>query len=171
MTKEQKTVAIGAASGVVLMVLGVWAFTRIVPAPTFADGIAERIAYGLVANVVAVLPLWIVLMAIGNARALSAAIDPTLGAETRAIDINRRVAANTLEQGFVFAIATLALSVTVPLANLQVVWACAIVFVIARLAFWIGYRIHPLHRAAGMAATAYLNLGIIAYVLYRAVTR
>jgi uncharacterized membrane protein YecN with MAPEG domain len=52
-----------------------------------------------------------------------------------------------------------------------VVWACAVVFVIARLVFWIGYRIHPLYRAPGMSGTAYLNLGMILYVLYSMVTR
>ena len=49
---------------------------------------------------------------------------------------------------------------------LQVLWACAIVFMIARLVFWFGYRRHPLFRAPGMSATAYLNLGMILYVLY-----
>ncbi|HEX6398371.1 MAG TPA: hypothetical protein VFZ95_13175 [Steroidobacteraceae bacterium] len=46
------------------------------------------------------------------------------------------------------------------------IWACAIVFMVARLPFWIGYRMHPLLRAPGMSATAYLNLGMILYVIY-----
>jgi hypothetical protein len=33
--------------------------------------------------------------------------------------------------------------------------------------FWIGYCIYFLYRAPGMSGTAYLNLGLILYVLYK----
>ena len=46
--------------------------------------------------------------------------------------------------------------------------AAAIVFVAARLAFWIGYRIDPLYRAFGFAATFYLNLGLLLGALWLA---
>jgi uncharacterized membrane protein YecN with MAPEG domain len=107
------------------------------------------------------------LAAVGNARFLSQAIDPTKHAESRSMEIDGRVADNTLQQNFIFAIASLALSTAVPLTHLQIVWACAIVFVAARAGFWLGYRLNPLYRAAGMSATAYMNLGMIAYVLFR----
>jgi uncharacterized membrane protein YecN with MAPEG domain len=83
------------------------------------------------------------------------------------MEIDGRVADNTLQQNFVFAVASLALSTTVSLQYVQVVWACAIVFVVARCVFWLGYRINPLYRAPGMSGTAYMNLGMILYVLYR----
>jgi hypothetical protein len=35
-------------------------------------------------------------------------------------------------------------------------------------AAWIGYRIHPLYRAFGMAATGYLNVGLLAFALWKA---
>ena len=44
--------------------------------------------------------------------------------------------------------------------------AVAITFVISRVVFWIGYRIHPLYRAPGFASTAYLNLGMIVATLW-----
>jgi hypothetical protein len=44
---------------------------------------------------------------------------------------------------------------------MQLIGAATIVFVVARLAFWIGYRVDPLYRAFGFAATAYLNMGLI----------
>ena len=65
-----------------------------------------------------------------------------------------------------FAVASLALATFVSVEKLQVLWACAIVFMVARLVFWFGYRMHPLFRAPGMSATAYLNLGMILFVLY-----
>ena len=115
----------------------------------------------------AIVPLFVMLIAIGNSRFLSDAIDPTRRAESASMLIDGRVADNTLQQNFVFAVASLAVSTLVPLQYLQVVWACAIVFVAARGLFWIGYRLNPLYRAPGMSATAYLNLGMILYVLFR----
>lgn len=169
MRPEQKIVAVGAASGIAVMALSVWLLTLALPAPAIADAPAERLAYALRANVVALVPFFVMLISVGNSRFLNEAIDPTRHAESPAMEIDGRVAENTLQQNFVFAVATLALSTLVPLGSLQVIWACAIVFVTARLVFWLGYRINPLYRAPGMSASAYMNLGIIVYVLYRLV--
>jgi hypothetical protein len=171
MKAEQKIVAIGAASGVIAMALSVWFLTYALVPPAIADALGERLAYALGANVLAIVPLFVMLIVVGNARFLSEAIDPTRGAESRSMQIDGRVADNTLQQTFVFAVASLALSTLVPLQHLQVVWACAIVFVLARAVFWIGYRINPLYRAPGMSATAYMNLGMILYVLFQTFSR
>jgi hypothetical protein len=125
------------------------------------------ISFASHSNVVALLPLFIMIITVANARFLSDAIDPTRHAESPKMEIDGRVVDNTLQQNFVFAIASLAMCTLAPIHNLQVVWACTIVFVVARSAFWIGYRIHPLLRAPGMSATAYMNLGLILYVLYK----
>jgi hypothetical protein len=169
MRAEQRIVAIGAASGIVAMIVAVWLLTLALPAPRILDAIGPRLGYALGANVLALVPFFVMLIVVGNARFLSDAIDPTRNAETRSMDIDGRVADNTLQQNFVFAVASLALAAVVPLRSLQVVWACAIWFVVARALFWIGYRINPLYRAPGMSGTAYMNLFIILYVLYRLV--
>jgi len=166
MNAEQKIVAVGAASGIVAMALAVWVLTKSLPAPVIADALGERLAYALRANIVAVVPFFIMLITVGNSRFLSEAIDPTRRAESRSMEIDGRVADNTLQQNFVFAVASLALSTIVPLHHLQVVGACAIVFVVARAVFWLGYRLNPLYRAPGMSATAYMNLGMILYLLF-----
>ena len=57
--------------------------------------------------------------------------------------------------------ATLGLAANISEDRIHVITAAAIVFVGARIAFWIGYRVHPLYRAFGFASTAYLNLGLI----------
>lgn len=170
MKPEQKIVAKGALSGIATMALAVWALTAFLPTPSIGDTTAERIGYALMANVVALLPLFVMIITIGNSRFMSEAIDPTRHAESRAMEIDGRVADNTLQQTAVFAVTSLALSTIVPLDRLQAVWACAIVFVLARAAFWVGYRIAPLYRAPGFAATAYLNFGMIVYVLYHLFT-
>lgn len=169
MRAEQKLVAIGAASGIAAMIVAVWLLTSALPAPKVADELGARLAYALGANVFALLPFFIMLITVGNSRFLSDAIDPTRHAESASMEIDGRVADNALQQNFVFAVASLALSTLVPLASLQVVWACAIWFVVARSAFWLGYRINPLYRAPGMSGTAYMNLFMILYVLYRLV--
>ena len=167
MRAEQKVVAIGAASGIATMIIAVWLLTLALPAPRIQDAFGPRLAYALGANVFALVPFFVMLITVGNSRFLSDAIDPTRRAESRSMEIDGRVADNTLQQSFVFAVASLALATVVPLRSLQVVWACAIWFVVARAVFWIGYRINPLYRAPGMSGTAYLNLFIILYVLYR----
>ena len=165
MKKEQKIVAIGAASGVAIMILSVWGLAQLLPDAGIADTIADRLAYTLKANVFALAPLFIMLITIGNERFLSDAIDPTRHAENAKMEIDGRVADNTLQQTVVFFITSLAVSTIVPYEQLNVVWALAIWFVIARSAFWFGYRKHPLYRAPGMSGTAYMNLGMILYVL------
>jgi hypothetical protein len=168
MKREQKIVAIGAASGVILMAIGVWLLTtQVLAVPRIADGIPERLAYALGANMFAIVPFFIMLATVGNARFLSKAIDPTKHAESATMEIDGRVADNTLQQNFVFFVSTLALSTVVAFQNLQIIWALAIVFVVARSVFWFGYRLNPLYRAPGMSATSYMNLGMIAYMLFK----
>src|SRR5437868_11355602 len=169
MTRDQKIVATGAASGVAAMLLAMWVLTtKVLPAPTDMETVADRLAYALRWDALAALPLFLMVAAIGNARALGPAIDPTLGAEDRKIQINGRVADNTTQQFVLFLAGSLGVAASVRPAWLQVVGGAAIVFVVARLVLWIGYRIHPLYPAPGCAATAYLNLGLLVAALWLA---
>jgi MAPEG family len=167
MTRDQKIVGVGAASGVTAMIAAIAGIYQLWPVnPSLAD-VSSRLAYALQANAFAVLPLLIGIMAVGNNRFLSEAIDPTLQRENPATQINGRVVENTLQQYVLFLIGTLALSVNLSAEQMRVIPAAALVFVVARIAFWIGYRIHPLYRAFGMAATGYLNVGILACALWK----
>src|ERR1051325_11749626 len=127
MTRDQKTVAIGAASGIAVMALSVWLLTHALPTPKMAGAVAERLAYALWANVVAIVPFFAMLAHVGNSRFLSEAIDPTRHAESRTMEIDGRVADNTLQQNFVFAVSTLALATVVPRGSLQGVRAWRVV--------------------------------------------
>ena len=170
MKHEQKVVIVGALSGVIGMLALVTFLTfHILPSPEIADTIAARLAYALSANVFAMIPLFLMMLTIGNERFFSDAIDPLRHAENKTMEINIRVSQNTLEQNFFFVIGTLALSTIVPMQYLQVVWACAITFVIGRFLFWAGYHKNPLYRAPGLSSVAYMNLFIILYVLYHIV--
>ena len=166
MTKDQKTVAIGAASGIAGMVILVWLISTWMPAPQVLDVAGNRLAYAVRWSVIAVLPLFAMLVAVGNARFLSEAIDPTLGKESQKMVVDGRVADNTLQQFVCFLVGILALSVSVPIGWISVIPAVAITFVICRTVFWIGYRIHPLYRAPGFSSTAYMNLFMYISVLW-----
>jgi hypothetical protein len=161
MTRDQKIVAAGALSGIVAMTLAMWLLSTLMPAPEGVETLAERLAYAMRWLAFAALPLFAMVAAVGNARFLGEAIDPTRGAEDKAIVVNGRVADNTTQQTLLFACGLLGLAASLPPEGMGVIRAAAIWFVVARIAFWIGYRIHPLHRAFGFAATAYLNLGLL----------
>jgi len=161
MTREQKAVVAGSATGLASMLAAMWLLTRALPPPAQAGTIEGRLAYALPWEALAALPLFVMIVAIGNARFGGVAIDPTRGAEDKAMLINGRVADNTLQQFVLFLAGSLALAVTVPAGYVQIVGAAAITFVAARIVFWIGYRIDPLYRAPGFAATAYLNFGLL----------
>jgi len=166
MTKEQRTVAIGAASGIAMMVVLVWGIASSFPIPNVDDTYGDRLGYALRWSVVAVLPLFFMIAAVGNARFLGEAIDPTQHKEDQKLVVNGRVADNTTQQFLLFLVGILALSTVVPIQKISYVPAVAITFVICRLIFWVGYRIHPLYRAPGFASTAYMNLFMFIAVLW-----
>ena len=168
MTDDQRKVAIGAACGIVSMVLAMALLPGALPVPDGMTTVGERLGYAVRWDVFAALPLFLMIGAVGNGRAMSKAIDPTLGLEDRKIVVNGRVADNTTQQYLLFLAASLGLAAGLPPDRMTVIGAAALWFVFARIAFWIGYRIHPLYRAYGFAGTAYLNLLLLLAALWLA---
>ena len=74
---------------------------------------------------------------------------------------NQRVIANTIEQMAVFVPALLALAAGAPAARMAPIVALALVFALARLAFWVGYHAGTRLRAPGMAATLAINVATL----------
>lgn len=168
MTHDQKIVAVGAASGVASMLLGVWLLYAVLPAPAGMETLDARLGYALRWTAFAALPLFFMLAAVGNARFKSEAIDPTRGAEDRKTIVDGRVADNTTQQYVLFLAGSLGLAAGLPPERMTAIGAAAIVFVVARICFWIGYRIDPLYRAFGFSSTAYLNLGLLVAAIWLA---
>jgi len=166
MTRDQKIVATGAVSGIVGMALAVWGLSSAIAAPQLADAAAERIGYALPWATVAVLPFFLMVVAVGNARFLGEAIDPTLGKEDPKMVVDGRVADNTLQQFILFLVGMLGLAVTLPADRLSLLPAVSITFVVFRLIFWVGYRINPLYRAPGFSSIVYMNLGMLLATLW-----
>ena len=84
-------------------------------------------------------------------RALSGAIDPTAGRDSRFLQVNQRVITNTVEQLAIFGPALVALAARASGERMPQIVALALVFALTRLVFWLGYLRHPVLRAAGMA--------------------
>jgi hypothetical protein len=166
MNFDQKRVAVGATSGVASMVLLVAFLYFVLPTIRGMDSVLERIIFTLRLNVLAVIPFFVGVAIVGNKRFLSKAIDPLRHAEDRVMEIDGRVVDNTLQQNFVFFVGTLALSTFLSDETIKLIPALVAVFILARIIFWIGYRIDPLYRAPGMAATSYMNVGILLSAVY-----
>jgi uncharacterized MAPEG superfamily protein len=167
MKKEQKIVAAGASSGILAMVAMLVLLTAVTPAlPVVADA-GERLAFAAKWIALAAVPLILAIGAVGNARFGSEAIDPTAKLESRETIIDGRVADNTTQQFLLFGAASLAVAAASRGDQLGLLSAAAIVFVICRIAFWVGYRIHPLYRAFGFSSTFYLNIVLLGTALWR----
>lgn len=171
MNAAQKTVAIGAASGIVTVALLLTGLFVVIPSPVHELSTADRLAFALKCDLLALVPLLLMLTCVANRRFLTDAIDPLAQRETRAQIIDGRVADNTLEQYMLFLVGSLTLSKLLPPKLLPLLFAAGAVFVLARFAFWFGYRKAPLYRAPGMAATAALNFGILGAALVMALQR
>lgn len=168
MTTDQKRVAAGAASGVFAMLAGLFALSGIIAGLAVDANASERLAYAVKWIALGALPLAAAIASVGNGRFNSEAIDPTAGKESHAMVVNGRVVDNTVQQFLLFATASLAVAAGARGDQLGTVAAAAIVFVIARLVFWTGYRIRPVYRAAGFASTFYLNVVMFGYALWLA---
>lgn len=168
MTKDQKAVAIGASSGIATMIVAIVALSNFIPGIAADAAAGERLAYAFQWIALAALPLALAIGSVGNARFSSEAINPLAGKESPETAINCRVVDNTVQQYLLFSAAALAVAAGSTGDRIGVVAAAAITFVIARLIFWIGYRIRPVYRAAGFASTFYLNLGLFGYALWLA---
>lgn len=168
MTKDQKIVATGALTGILTMLTALVLLSAIFPGLSPDAEAGARLAYAIRWIALAALPLALAIASVGNARFSSEAIDPTACRESDSMVINGRVVDNTVQQYLLFGVAALAVAASAEGDQLGVVAAGAIIFVIARLAFWIGYRIRPLYRAAGFASTFYLNVALFGYALWLA---
>lgn len=118
----------------------------------------DRLALAAGSLVPTAIVLFCMLTAQMVGRGVSGALDPTAGKDGQFLVRNQRAITNTIEHGMVFVIAITALMVRAPAGWLPNVVAIALVFALARFAFWIGYVTNPMLRSPGMAMTYGSNL-------------
>ncbi|MCK9684567.1 MAPEG family protein [Scleromatobacter humisilvae] len=163
--KQLLVVAQSAAAAMVVVAIGWHASSLFAATVPPADDLATRLAFAV---------RWLLapgctLLAgvqVAAGRGLHPdAIDGTPTPKSHALEIALRYNRNTVEQTLLAAIAWLGLAVSAPHAALAFVPAMAALFVVGRVAFWIGYLVYPIARAFGMALTALPTIAADAWLV------
>jgi len=137
------------------------------PVPDAAEGAAGRLALWARLAVAPAALLLAAALSVSAARALGEAYDPIADPEPRLYRVLQRVLTNTVEQTAIFLPALAALAVVVAEAGLGAPVLLTGLFVAGRLAFAVGYLIHPYARAPGMTMTVTVNLVTVAWAVVR----
>jgi uncharacterized MAPEG superfamily protein len=149
---SQKTVLVGIFGAAVAGWALFFGLRAILPEPDTA-----RAALAWLALAPAVV-IFVLVTSVGNARFLGPGIDPLQGKDPRFVVVTNRVLANTVEQTFLFVLSGVALIALAPAEQLGAVPSLAVLFVVARMVFWIGYLRDALLRAPGMSLTIQINV-------------
>lgn len=129
------------------------------------SSVAGRLAFAVYWLILPGLMLLIGILGIASGRFLSEAVDGTRTPKAHHLEINLRYNLNTLEQSFLAAIAWLGLSISLPHLQLVLIPFFAILFVIGRICFWVGYLINPVARGFGLVLTFLPTVGAFLWLL------
>lgn len=168
MTSDQKMtiwLSLLGGAGLALVLWGLLAWLDGWPGPIPDAG--ERIALVLKLSVLPAGFLLVVVQVVALTRLITGAIDPLTDAPSTWRRVDMRVLANTVEQTLIFIPLLLAFAMVIKADESAWLTALPIAFVLARIVFWVGYRISPMGRAPGMAAGFFINLGMLGFVVIR----
>ncbi|WP_321951161.1 MAPEG family protein [Paraburkholderia bannensis] len=159
-------VAIAVAS---LVALGIWlAVARLLPPLSGMDSLAARMLLTLKCCCVAVLFCLVAgVEAVAHERLTSPAFDPLARYETRRLRVNQRYLQNSVEQVIVFGVSLFGLAAyCADGAQMRAVVATTVVWILARVAFWLGYHRSAALRGLGAPGMA-LSMIVLLYVAGR----
>lgn len=161
LSKQQKQVIIGSLASAAVGWGLFFVLRRLLPGPASP---AEALAWVLLPPA---LLLFLLVAAVGNGRFLSEGIDPIQGKDPRFVTVSSNVLDNTVEQSLIFVLAGVSLICThpldAPLDTSGALPALALLFVLARVAFWLGYLKDSMLRAPGMALTLQINVVLLVW--------
>ena len=168
MLRKQVLLILGALPAV-FVVIAVWRAAPgfFGPASLPDDNTASRLAFAARWLMFPGLTLLVGIVLAGRRGFDADAIDGTRTPASRSLEINLRYNQNTLEQAVLAAIAWMGLALALPHDRLGLIPAMAALFLLGRMAFWIGYLIDPLGRAFGMVLTVLPTLGAYAWLAAR----
>jgi hypothetical protein len=167
--RRQRRAGIAAIAIGVAVAVGVWvAINRYAPPPAGMDTLGARMLFTLKCWAVAILLCLVTgVEAVAHERLVSPALDPLAGFETRRLRVNKQYLQNTLEQSVVFTAAMFGLAAYCPSgAAMRAVVATAVIWVLGRFAFWIGYHRSAAMRGLGAPSMA-LSMIVLIYVAWR----
>ena len=169
MLRKQLLGGFGAACAI-LAVLLIWAFQAHIPSASPPhDDPASRLAYAARWLVLPGLTLLAGVFAASRRGFFADAIEGSRTPANHNLEIGLRYNQNTVEQIILAGIAWVALSVTVPHERLPLIPAMAVLFVIGRITFWVGYMLHPMGRTFGMTLTVVPTLAAYGWLMWRGI--
>lgn len=164
--KAQIEVVIGMIVGTILCAVIAYLLWDMFEITTRRVELLERLGYAAKWSLLPGGCLLIGIMMIANFRFFTPAIDPLAAEEDRTLRIWERFTQNTLEQAVLFAIGAAAYATVTFQYWLKAIPIIAVLFVLGRALFVIGYLIRPTLRAAGFALTFYPIIGLYAVSAY-----
>jgi hypothetical protein len=160
-TPQQRRISLAGIAGGSVGTAALWfALLSFLPPPATANPFVTALACCAIG---ALLTLVAGIEAVAHERLVTAAIDALAGVDSQRMRVNQRYLTNTVEQFIVFAAALLVLSFYAPPRILIIV---AIVWIVTRWAFWLGYHRSPLLRGIGAPGIAQ-SLIVLLYAVYR----
>jgi len=135
----QRHVLHGIVTGCVVILAWFALAWAILPAPSLGDTPAARLAFALKWDLAVIACLVVAVGLIARHRFFFNRIDGGWDSEDRVLEIYRYNLANTSEQVLIAVPVHLAFAVSAPAGVLTLVPAAAVLFVLARAAFLIGY--------------------------------
>lgn len=109
-------------------------------------------------------------MAVANKRGTSCAANPLAGNEDLVLT-EKNILTNTVEQTLLFLLITLTLTTYLDPAEMKIIPLYSLLWIIGRVLFNIGYRIHPKYRSLGMLISLVTTAFFIAVTGYLMCTR
>lgn len=127
------------------------------------DDLASRLAFAVRWEIFPTFMLLVGIGRVGNARFKSSEAITGATPDEGPLAIDKRYLQNTLEQLALFVMAHLAFVTLAPADKLHLVPVAAMWFVVARLAFLVGYHKAPTARAFGFGSTFYPTILFLIY--------
>jgi uncharacterized MAPEG superfamily protein len=153
---EQRHVLRGIMAGSAIILVWFTLAWAILPTPRITDTPGDRLAFALKWDLAVVACLVVAVGLIARQRFFFNRIDGGWDRDDRLLEIFRYNLANTSEQVLIAIPVHLAFAVSAPIAALNLVAAAALLFVLARAAFLIGYLSgRATNRALGFACSFY----------------
>ena len=130
------------------------------------DNLAGRLAFAVRWMLLPGVCLLVGVLVAARRGFLPDAIDGIRTPSSRSLEINLRYNQNTLEQTTLACIAWVSIATSLPAVSLVLIPAMATLFAVGRVAFWVGYLIHPMGRAFGMVLTVVPTIVSYAWLLW-----
>lgn len=166
MANMRKSIVIGILAAAFFWIAWVYIGLQLWPQAMVSDAAADRIAYALGFEIYVALMLLLGVVVVANRRFFSDTyIDGSAPEAGSTADINRRFLQNTLEQSLLALVGHMSLALVVPIEAIHIIPVLVMLFVFARICFWVGYHISPQARAFGFAATFHPTVAVFLYVI------